>query len=209
MDRQTIEEEWRPVEGTNGKYDVSNFGRVRTNSQRPGLLTLTKQASGYLYAMVELSTGKPKNCRVNRLVAQHFLPNPDNLPEVNHIDGNKENNHVSNLEWCTRSHNVKHSFDTGLKQPHYLTDEEREHLRVINTGKVLSNEHKVKISATLKGRPRPDVSERQKGKAPSRKAIEASIATRKRKAEERKRLKALEPKRPVGRPRKAGAIVLV
>ena len=202
MDRQTGQEEWRPIEGTNGKYDVSNFGRVRTNSQRPGLLTLTKQASGYLYAMVQLANGKQKNCRVNRLVAQHFIPNPDNLPEVNHIDGNKENNHVSNLEWCTRSHNVKHSFDTGLKQPHYLTDEEREHLRVINTGKVLSNEHKVKISATLKGRPRPDVSERQKGKAPSRKAIEASIATRKRKAEERKRLKDMEPKRPIGRPRK-------
>ena len=128
MDRQTIKEEWRPVEGTNGKYDVSNFGRVRTNSQRPGLLTLTKQASGYLYAMVELSTGKPKNCRVNRLVAQHFLPNPDNLPEVNHIDGNKENNHVSNLEWTDRSRNVKHSFDTGLKRPHRWTETERKQI---------------------------------------------------------------------------------
>ena len=202
MDRKTIEEEWRPVEGTNGKYDVSNFGRVRTNSQRPGLLTLTKQASGYLYAMVELANGKPKNCRVNRLVAQHFLPNPDYLPEVNHIDGNKENNHVSNLEWCTRSHNVKHSFDTGLKQPHHLTDEEREHLRAINTGKVLSEEHKAKLSAALKGRPRPDVSARQKGKAPSRKAIEASIATRKAKAEERKRLKASQPPKRRGRPPK-------
>ena len=128
MDRKTIEEEWRPVEGTNGKYDVSNFGRVRTNSQRPGLLTLTKQASGYLYAMVELATGKPKNCRVNRLVAQHFIPNPDNLPEVNHIDGNKENNHVSNLEWTDRSRNVKHSFDTGLKRPHRWTETERKQI---------------------------------------------------------------------------------
>lgn len=83
-----------------------------------------------------------------------FIPNPSGLTEINHIDGNKDNNHVSNLEWCTRSHNVKHSFDTGLKTPHYLTDEERQHLRDINKGKTLSPEHRAKISAALKGRPR-------------------------------------------------------
>ena len=83
-----------------------------------------------------------------------FIPNPSGLTEVNHIDGNKDNNHVSNLEWCTRSHNVKHSFDTGLKTPHYLTDEERRHLSDINKGKTLSPEHRAKISAALKGRPR-------------------------------------------------------
>ena len=124
-----MEEVWKPIEGTDGKYEVSNFGRVRTNSQRPGLLTLTKQPSGYRYAMIGLSNGKRRNCRVHRLVAQHFLPNPDNMKEVNHKDGNKDNNHVINLEWCTRSHNVKHSFDTGLKQPHRWTDEEKQMLR--------------------------------------------------------------------------------
>ena len=131
MEGQIINEEWRPIPNTNGRYEISNYGRARTNNQRPGLLTLTKQASGYLYVMVQLTNGKQKNCRVNRLVAQMFVPNPDNLPEVNHIDGNKENNHVSNLEWCTRSHNVKHSFDTGLKtiKPHRWTDEEREQIR--------------------------------------------------------------------------------
>ena len=118
---------WKPIEGTDGKYEVSNFGRVRTNGKRPGLLTLTKQPSGYRYAMIEID-GKPCNRRVHRLVAQHFLPNPDNMKEVNHKDGNKDNNHVSNLEWCTRSHNVKHSFDTGLKQPHQWTLEERKQI---------------------------------------------------------------------------------
>ena len=120
-------EQWKPIEGTNGKYEVSNLGRVRTNGQRPGLLTLTKQPSGYRYAMIEID-GKPCNRRVHRLVAQYFLPNPDNMKEVNHKDGNKDNNHVSNLEWCTRSHNVKHSFDTGLKQPHRWTAEERKQI---------------------------------------------------------------------------------
>lgn len=201
-------EQWKAIPNTKGPYEVSDCGRVRTNSQRPGLLTLTKQASGYLYAMVELTNGKPKNCRVNRLVAKAFIQNPNDLPEVNHIDGNKENNHASNLEWVSRSYNVKHSFDTGLKQPHRLTDEERQHLRDINKGKTLSPEHRAKISATLKGRKRPGQSERQKGKAPL-KAIEASIAARKRKAEERRAIEATKPRRPRGRPRKpkTGAII--
>ena len=123
-----MEEQWKPIEGTDGKYEVSNFGRVRTNGKRPGLLTLTKQKSGYRYAMIEID-GKSCNRRVHRMVAQHFLPNPDNMKEVNHKDGNKDNNHVSNLEWCTRSNNVKHSFDTGLKQPHRWTDEEKQMLK--------------------------------------------------------------------------------
>lgn len=122
-------EQWKPIDGTDGKYEVSNLGHVRTNGKRPGLLTLTKQPKGYLYAMIQLSNGKQKNCRVHRLVAEYFLPNPDNMKEVNHKDGNKDNNHVSNLEWCTRSNNVKHSFDTGLKQPHRWTDEEKQMLR--------------------------------------------------------------------------------
>ena len=211
--KKTMEQEqWKPIEGTDNDYEVSNLGRVRSMKQYYGvigrIMPQTIQRSGYHYVMLHVNN-KPTCRRVHRLVAKAFIPNPDNLPEINHIDGNKDNNQVSNLEWCTRSHNVKHSFDTGLKQPHHLTNEEREHLRAVNTGKVLTDEHKAKLSAALKGRPRPDVSARQKGKAPSRKAIEASIAIRKRKAEERKRLKALEPRRPVGRPRKAGAIILV
>ena len=194
-------EQWKPIEGTDGKYEVSNLGHVRTNGKRPGLLTLTKQKSGYRYAMIEID-GKSCNRRVHRLVAQHSLPNPDNMKEVNHKDGNKDNNRADNLEWCTRSHNVKHSFDTGLKQPHRWTAEERKQISERNKGHIITPEQREKISQTLKGRKHPEVSARQKGKPLSRKAIEASIATRKRKAEERRAIEAMKPKRPRGRPRK-------
>lgn len=194
-------EQWKPIEGTDGKYEVSNLGHVRTNGKRPGLLTLTKQKSGYRYAMIEID-GKSCNRRVHRLVAQHFLPNPDNMKEVNHKDGNKDNNRADNLEWCTRSHNVKHSFDTGLKQPHRWTAEERKQISERNKGHIITPEQREKISQTLKGRKHPEVSARQKGKPLSRKAIEASIAARKRKAEERRSIEAMKPKRPRGRPRK-------
>ena len=173
-------EQWKPIDGTDGKYEVSNLGRVRTNGKRPGLLTLTKQKSGYRYAMIQLSNGKQKNCRVHRLVAEHFLPNPDNMKEVNHKDGNKDNNHVSNLEWCTRSHNVKHSFDTGLKQPHRWTAEERKQISERNKQYAISHGYQPKPHRTM--------AEYQ--------------AERRAKAEERKRLKALQPKKKRGRPRK-------
>lgn len=121
-------EQWKPIRETDGKYEVSNYGHVRTNGKRRGLLTLTKQPKGYLYAMIQLSNGKQKNCRVHRLVANYFLPNPDNLPCINHIDGNKENNHVSNLEWCTYQDNMQHAVRTGLTHPHRWTDEERKQI---------------------------------------------------------------------------------
>ena len=200
----TDKEQWKPIDGYNGDYLISDHGRVRSLKRHGDrLMPLTKQRKGYYYVMLwDSNKQKGKCCRVNRLVAQHFLPNPDQLPEVNHIDGNKTNNHVSNLEWCTRQHNIRHSWDTGLATPHALSDEGKQRLRDLWTGRRLSDDTKRKLSEALKGRPHPGQSERQKGKALSRKAIEASIATRKRKAEERRALKAQQPKRPRGRPRK-------
>lgn len=68
---------------------------------------------------------------IARMVAKAFCDNPDNKPEVNHKDGNKQNNSADNLEWCTRGENVKHAFDAGLQQPtyHFTPEQNREFAR--------------------------------------------------------------------------------
>ena len=111
-----IEEIWRPIEGYEGLYEVSNTGRVRSVDRyvkskgesywlRKGkMLSPTKDKNGYL--KVNLScNGKHNIIRVHRLVTEAFLPNPDNLPEVNHKDEDKTNNNVDNLEWCNAKYN--------------------------------------------------------------------------------------------------------
>lgn len=102
-------EEWRAVMGYEGLYEVSSDGRVRSLNYR-GVQGRIEDLSpgdkgGYL-AVVLYSRGVQQGRLVHRLVAQAFLDNPLELPEVNHIDENPSNNHVSNLEWCTRTYNI-------------------------------------------------------------------------------------------------------
>ena len=199
------QEQWKPIQEFNGEYEVSNLGRVRSMKRYYGMvgriMPQTIQRTGY-YAVTFHMNNKAYCRKVHRLVIEAFTQNPDSLPCINHIDGNKLNNHVSNLEWCTYQHNMQHAVRTGLTHPHRWTDDERKQISERNKGQIITPEQREKISQALKGRKHPEVSARQKGIAPCRKAIEASIATRKRKAEERKRLKALQPKKKRGRPRK-------
>lgn len=97
---------WLDVPGYDGRYQVSNKGAVRNAKRRP--LKAHESEKGYM--RVWLSTrGSLKCYPVHRLVAAAFIPNPSKLPEVNHINGNKADNRVENLEWCTTSHNRRHS----------------------------------------------------------------------------------------------------
>jgi len=103
-----------PVAESNGKYWITNFGRLfRAPCQkRPNWAELSGETNhGYVRAKLSLDSGI-KRMRIHRLVADAFLSNPENKPAVNHIDGNKKNNKVENLEWCTHSENEYHSYRT-------------------------------------------------------------------------------------------------
>lgn len=112
-------EEWKPVEGFEGLYEVSNHGNVRRIFRygRPwiGLCKPKITKDGY-YESTLVKDGKPKSIRTHRIVAKAFCENPENKLEVNHIDGNKLNNRADNLEWCTSSENQKHAYRLGLQK---------------------------------------------------------------------------------------------
>lgn len=113
-----MEEIWIDISGYEGKYQVSNLGRVRSliyknNAngkiyKREKLLKQFYDRNGYL--RVDLKMGKRKNAQVHRLVALAFIPNPLEKPQVNHKDKDKENNKVDNLEWVTNQENQLHRY---------------------------------------------------------------------------------------------------
>ena len=116
-----IIEEWRPVKGYEGSYQVSNLGNVRS---LPRLTNDGKRITGKLLA-ISSSDRYPSvslykcnvetNASVHRLVAEAFIPNPEGLPEVNHIDTDRTNNKVTNLEWVSTRDNIKHAVQSGRK----------------------------------------------------------------------------------------------
>lgn len=109
---------WKPIEGTDGKYEVSNAGRVRSlNYLGHGKTKEIKTWNNRGYRRVNLHIGgKKKNFLLHRIIAETFIPNPENKSEVNHKDGNKCNNDVSNLEWTTRDENRIHADESGLRK---------------------------------------------------------------------------------------------
>lgn len=103
-----VEEIFKDIKDLEGKYQVSNFGNILSlnyhRSGKPKLMKLSDNGNGYLKVCLS-KDGKQKMFKVHRLVAETFIPNPENLPQVNHIDENKENNRVDNLEWCSLEYN--------------------------------------------------------------------------------------------------------
>jgi hypothetical protein len=98
-------------------YYVTEDGDVYRLWKFKGFKKLKLYKNRYGYLKIDLSTdGQNKNYAIHRLVAEVYHSNPDNLPQVNHIDGDKSNNHISNLEWCNNSHNQKHAYQIGLQK---------------------------------------------------------------------------------------------
>ena len=124
-----MKEVWRDIQGFEGVYQVSNFGRIRnilflnggrdkkSPRCRKEIRILKTRIKKDGYCVVHLSCGKKDyHLRVHRLVAMAFIPNPDNLPQVNHKDEDKTNNCVDNLEWCTARYNYE--YGTGQERAH-------------------------------------------------------------------------------------------
>lgn len=138
-------EKWREI-SINSNYEVSNTGRVRRiGSERDHSV---RDAKGYLVTDL-YENGVRSTARVHRLVAAEFLPNPHNKPEVNHKDGNRHNNDVSNLEWVTKKENVQHAWASGLAKPSYSmlgrsnpnAGRKGRPIRIVETGEVYNTLH--------------------------------------------------------------------
>ena len=157
---------WKPVVGHEGAYEVSDLGRVRSLERiisvpnRWGSLSLrtvktrvlrnNDNGSGYL--QVQLSSGGERQPRlIHRLVAEAFLPPEDGLVFVNHKDGDKANNRLENLEWCSRSGNMVHAYAVGLMGPHCVPVIGR----CLRTGKETRYERQIDAEIALSGTGRP------------------------------------------------------
>lgn len=121
-------EEWRDLPELQGEYQVSNLGRVKRVKGAERLVKLTTQRNGYVYVTLWLDS-TTKCFKTSRLVAKAFIPNPDNLPEVDHLNADKQNNTVANLEWVTGEENRRREDAMNLRNPHRWTDEEKQMLR--------------------------------------------------------------------------------
>lgn len=121
-----MQEIWKDIKNYEGLYQVSNLGRVKSLNRicydsvrkynKKIFKRILKQAiakPGY-YTINLTKNGKQQTYRIHRLVAETFIPNPYNYPIINHIDGNKLNNNINNLEWCTYKHNSKEAKKLGL-----------------------------------------------------------------------------------------------
>lgn len=123
---QNLENEyWVAIDGFEG-YEISNLCRVKAlnkvyfagykGNQRNEVeehLMCQNNSLGYYYVQLRKSK-KTVPCRIHRLMAKHFIPNPQNKPQVNHKNGNRGDNRIENLEWCTIAENIQHAYDTGL-----------------------------------------------------------------------------------------------
>lgn len=144
-------------------YEVSTAGRIKNHK---GLLEPAINKDGYRQCCLR-SNGQKKNVVLHRLIATTFIPNPQNLPVINHLDGNKLNNAITNLEWCTVKRNTNHAIEIGLfsregenNHNHVLKD-----LQVIEIKELLKNGVGTRSIARLYGVTRSAIQHIKKGRS--------------------------------------------
>lgn len=150
LETKATKEIWKDIKGYEGLYQVSNLGRVRsldryvkqnhnTKQLKKGkIIQPTKNHKGYL-GLKLCKENTSKKVSIHRLVAQTFIPNLENKPQVNHIDGDKTNNRIENLEWCTNSENQIHAYKMGLNK---VTEEQRRKISQRQKGRKVTEKEK-------------------------------------------------------------------
>lgn len=145
-DLDIMEEIWKDIKGYEGSYQASNLGNIKSLERmvqgkigmricNERILKILIGKRGYYTVNLGNGTGRCAIKTVHRLVAIAFIPNPENRPCVNHIDGNKLNNNINNIEWCTYSENNIHAFNTGLKIPTWEGISGKDHCRSVKVAK--------------------------------------------------------------------------
>jgi len=115
MNKVVPREKWKDIEGYEGIYQVSNLGGIKTlNPRYKNKIILKPYGKSYSNIFLYKNNEKRRRYMVHRLVAKAFIPNPENKPMVNHINGVKADNHVSNLEWVTAKENIAHACKLGI-----------------------------------------------------------------------------------------------
>lgn len=140
---------WKPIPGTEGLYFANESGEIMSAPRERMIFSRNKEKGsytrsgkvlkqplnsyGYPCVTIKFLDGSQKVIAVHRLIAETFIPNPEKKPQVNHIDGNKLNNHVSNLEWCSIRENLVHAYKTGLNKggKPWLGKSGKDHIRSI------------------------------------------------------------------------------
>lgn len=179
-----MEEIWKPMPDYPDHYEISNTGLVRSKAvfiphdgnwdkTQKGYIKKRKLHSSrlnrYGYRVVKLCKyGKCRTLTVHRLVAKSFIPNPNNHTQVNHIDGNKDNNNVNNLEWVSMSENILHAYRMGLidKEKISCENQQRADLKkgnVVEIIKLLNDNTKIEIAMKY-GVGRSTIGDSNKGK---------------------------------------------
>lgn len=156
-----MEEQWKPIIGYEGFYEISNYGKVRSLTRQnghggriireaPKILKLSKTTTGYWKIELKLN-GKRNSYKVHRLVLFAFVGDPPPGKEItNHKDGNRLNNYVDNLEWCSQRENVLHAVKTGLRKTFYLDKEQLQELYLQKGAKKVGEIFGVSTTTTIK-----------------------------------------------------------
>ena len=150
-----MKEIWKNIDDYNGDYQVSNYGNIRSfkRCKAGKLMSPAVLDTGYVIVGIRKNGHKDFHY-IHRLVAQAFIDNPDNKPEVNHIGGNKANNSVDNLEWSTSTENKRHAIDTGLRDEvaQKISKANSKQVKCITTGSIYDSlieaENQTRVACT-------------------------------------------------------------